>query len=88
MQTTSPFVPPPPDHKPLTEGTGVLLLHATRQAAAASLAAGIIAASGRPHSLVEAGEIYLDAYHLLFRNADDPLYRQWLAKDRGQEPYR
>jgi hypothetical protein len=59
----------------------VQTLAATRSAAAASLAGGIIAASGRPHSLKEAMEVWHGCYCALFPHPGNGRYEMW-AKDK------
>ncbi len=51
--------------------------HASRCGAAASLAAGIVAASGRPHSVNDALSVYRDVFNSLFGDAASGQYRQW-----------
>lgn len=67
----------------MSRDQGKALIEATKRAAAASLAGGIIAASGRPHSVAEASEVVVDAYHRLFPDPNDAGYQEWLAKDRA-----
>jgi hypothetical protein len=43
-----------------------MLLNAVRRSAAASLAGGIIAASGRPHSAQEAIAVFRDVQKIMF----------------------
>jgi hypothetical protein len=53
--------------------------NASRSAAAAALAGGIIAASGRPHSIAEAIELYQNVHFALFPEPNRASYREWLA---------
>jgi hypothetical protein len=52
-------------------------LEATRRAAAAALAGGIISASGRPYSMDEAMGVFHDAYFSLFPDETNGLYAIW-----------
>lgn len=58
----------------------IQLLAATQHAAAAALAGGIIAASGRPHSVREALELQRSVFYALFPHGGHGRYEQW-AKD-------
>jgi hypothetical protein len=51
------------------------ILAATKSAAAASLAGGIISASGRPYSLADAMEVYSDCYHALHPDPGNGRYK-------------
>jgi hypothetical protein len=61
--------------------TASLTLHATRNAAAASLAGGMIAATGRPHSLEEALAVYNAAYFAMFPSEGNGRYEAWKAEE-------
>jgi len=52
---------------------------ATRNAAAASLAGGIIAASGRPHSIDEAMVVLENVMNTMFPHPKAPKYIKWAA---------
>jgi hypothetical protein len=67
-------------HSPQRE---TLLINATQRAAAASLAGGIIAASGRPHSLKEALEVLSDVHNAMFSAPGNGHYERWKA-DEGR----
>ena len=67
-----PFVPPLP---PSAEGPRTTA--AVREAAAASLAGGLIAAAGRPFSYVEAMEVNRNCFFLLWPNPGDGSYDSW-----------
>ena len=77
--TRSPFPTPPPANN----GAQIpaLMLRATREAAAAALAGGMIAATGRPHSLEEALAVHTAAYHALFPNEGSARYERWKAEE-------
>ena len=60
-----------------------LLISATQRAAAASLAGGIIAASGRPHTLKEALEVLSDVHNALFPVPGNGHYERWKS-DEGR----
>lgn len=53
---------------------------ASQQAAAAALAGGMIAASGRPHSLKEAMDLFANVQCAMFPNPTTDRYQAW-AKD-------
>jgi hypothetical protein len=58
-------------------------LHAMRAAAAASLAGGLIAATGRPHTLRQALHVYQDVYWALWPEHGHARYEAW-AKDENR----
>jgi len=58
------------------------LLTATKTSAAASLAAGMIAASGRPHSVQEALELVHSIKFALYPTPNNDAYKQW-AKEKA-----
>jgi hypothetical protein len=66
------FPPPPSTHE-------LQLLAATRSAATASLAGGIIAASGRPWSLKEAMALLEHVQFAMFPNPKNANYKAWQA---------
>lgn len=51
--------------------------HATKRAAAASIASGMIAASGRPHSIEEATDLALGVFHRMFPDPSQGSYLAW-----------
>jgi hypothetical protein len=61
----------------------VRAVHAARASAAASLAGGLIAASGRAHTLREAVHIYQDVYWALWPEHGHPRYEAW-ARDENR----
>ena len=64
------------------------LIAATRQAAAASVAGGLIAASGRPHSLKEAMEVMSDVFMAMYPEPGNGRYQAWQAQeDRFDKRY-
>ncbi len=69
----------------MTYKQGTALIDATRRAAAAFLVGGIIAASGRPHSMAEAREMVVDAYHTLFPDAQSADYLDCQRKGRTEK---
>lgn len=58
------------------------LIRATREAAAASLAGGIIAASGRPHSPEQAKAVFNDVFWTLFPSPSNGDFNLWQAAKR------
>lgn len=66
-------IPPPAPGPTIAE---TQMISALRTAAAASLAGGIIAASGRPHSLQEAIEVQNKVYWAMF---PDPSHGRYQA---------
>ena len=60
------FQPVPPRAEPMTVKQGAKLIEVTQRSAAAALAGGMIAASGRPHSVEEAKAVFVEAYNTLF----------------------
>jgi hypothetical protein len=53
---------------------------ASKAAAAAALAGGMIAASGRPHSIEEAMELYQNVYHVMFPSPGHGSYQAFVSK--------
>jgi len=70
--------PPPPDLKPL---------NAARDAAAASLAAGIIGTSGRSFSLAEAFEVFTDVRNTLYPMPGHGRYEAWKSAHDPNKRY-
>lgn len=64
--------------------TAQMQLAAARQGVAASLAGGIIAASGRPHSIADALALHQAVYFALYPEPNNGRYQAW-AKDREEE---
>jgi hypothetical protein len=60
------------------------LILATRQSAAAQIAGAMIIASGRPHSLDEAAQVYTDVLFTLFPQQGQDRYEEWLKESRGR----
>lgn len=62
---------------------------AAQRGAAASLAGGIIAASGRPHTLAEAMKVLAEVHYAMFPSQENPGYQEWMKDpDRLTTPYR
>ena len=57
-------------------------LAATKVQTAATLAAGIIAASGRPHSIAEALALKDDIYWALYPEQDSGRYEEWAKRPK------
>ncbi|MBN9219238.1 MAG: hypothetical protein J0I79_14900 [Mesorhizobium sp.] len=60
---------------------------ATQAAAAASLAGGIIAASGRPWTMEEAISVYHDAFFSMFPQPGHGRYDMWKNQFTGSKKY-
>lgn len=61
--------------------------HATKRAAAASIASGMIAASGRPHSIEEATELALSVFHAMFPDPSQGRFKAWQESVDLKEPH-
>jgi hypothetical protein len=68
----------------MSDSNNLELLAATRSAAAASLAGGIIAASGRPWSIEQALFLARDVAFAVYPHPGDAAYEEWkkTADDR------
>jgi hypothetical protein len=66
-----------PDIEPATP---LRLTNASQSAAAASLAGGMIAASGRAYTLEEAISVYYDVHHAMFPAPGHGRYDMWKSK--------
>jgi hypothetical protein len=64
------------------------LVQATRLAAAASIAGGMIAASQRPHSVQEAAELTHSCYFALFPAPGHGRYDTWKNSNKASEPHK
>lgn len=56
-------------------------LDALDWSAAASIAGGLIAASGRPHSIAEAGKLVQDVHNHLFLDPNSIEYKRWSSQE-------
>ena len=63
------------------------LVHATRLAAAASIAGGLIAASQRPHSVQEAAELTTGCFFQLFPTPGNGRYDSWKNSNNANDPH-
>jgi hypothetical protein len=63
-------------------------LVALQQNAAATLAAAIIAASGRPHSVQEALDLLQDVSFSLFPKPQHAIYQKWKEADKLSEVHK
>ena len=63
-------------------------LEATRTAAAATLAAALISAAGRPHSVDEAMKLVRDIQWSLWPNDNYGAYKDWKKNFKGNEPHK
>jgi len=64
------------------------MLEATRAAAAASIAAGLISASGRAHSVGEAVKLLRDVQWSLWPNERYGAYQEWKKNFREHEEHK
>jgi hypothetical protein len=63
------------------------LIQATRLAAAASIAGGMIAASQRPHSVQEASELTTSCFFQLFPAPGHGRYDSWKNSNNANDPH-
>jgi hypothetical protein len=84
--TLFPSIAPPPPRWMTTEQARELI-EETKKVAAASLAAGIIAASGRPHSVEEAVFLVTDCLFGLNPLPGNSCYTLWKNSPQCKEPH-